>query len=72
MGHDWIIDVLADLKRFASTHNLPLLEAQLEATTQIASAEIADNNDNACQLTQGEGPEFRQISPRFGAGKRAG
>ncbi|PRY79396.1 hypothetical protein CLV80_10239 [Yoonia maritima] len=71
MGHDWIIDVLADLKRFANTHDLPMLEAQLENTTLVASAEIGRMVEDTCHLTQGDGPGNRQFSPSIGAGRRA-
>ncbi|WP_162617632.1 hypothetical protein [Yoonia maritima] len=71
MGHDWIIDVLADLKRFANTHDLPMLEAQLENTTLVASAEIGRMVENTCHLTQGDSPGNRRFSPSTGAGRRA-
>ena len=70
MGHEWIIDVLADLKRFANTHDLPMLEAQLENTTIIASAEIERLVAETCHLTQGDSPGTRQFSPNAGASRR--
>ena len=41
MGHDWILDVLADLKTFARTNGMPSLAAQLDDATLVAQAEIA-------------------------------
>jgi hypothetical protein len=42
MGHDWIIDVLADVRSFAQQNNLPLLDAHLDEAMLIASAEAAN------------------------------
>ena len=39
--HDWILDVLADLKEFALSADLPNLAEQLDDTALIALAEIA-------------------------------
>ena len=41
MGHDWVLDVLTDLKTFARANGLPTLAAQLEDTAFVAQAEIA-------------------------------
>lgn len=41
MGRDWIIDVLADLRRFACENELPLLGAQLQEAELIAELELA-------------------------------
>ena len=41
MGQDWIIDVLADLRRFAQKNDMPLLGEQLEEAALVASVEIA-------------------------------
>ena len=45
MGRDWIIDVLADLRRFARENDLPLLTAQLEEAGLVAQVEIASLPD---------------------------
>jgi len=42
MGHDWIIDVLADMRSFALQNDMPLLCAQLDDAMQIATAEVAE------------------------------
>ena len=42
MGHDWIIDVLADMRRFARQNDMPLLCAQLDDAMMVASAEVAN------------------------------
>jgi hypothetical protein len=41
MNNDWILDVLADLKAFASRNGLSALADQLEDAAMIAAAEIA-------------------------------
>lgn len=33
MGHDWILDVLTDLRAFASANDLPSLAAHLDDAT---------------------------------------
>lgn len=40
MTNDWIIDVLTDLKTFATENGLIALAGQLEDTALVASAEI--------------------------------
>lgn len=41
MGHDWIIDVLADLRSFARQNDLPHLSAQLDEAIIVATAEVS-------------------------------
>jgi hypothetical protein len=41
MRHDWIFDVLSDLRSYALKNGMPGLAAQVEATLQVARAEIA-------------------------------
>ncbi|MFD3190940.1 hypothetical protein ACFMPD_11775 [Sedimentitalea sp. HM32M-2] len=45
--NDWILDVLADLKSFASANGLSALAEQLDDTTLIAAAEIASQKEEA-------------------------
>ncbi len=40
MGHDWILDVLTDLKTFARANGMPSLAAQLDDASFVAQAEI--------------------------------
>ncbi len=42
MRHNWIFDVLADLRAYADQNNLPALAAQVTATLQVAELEITD------------------------------
>ncbi len=41
MRTDWILDVLADLRTFASSNDLPALAEQLDDTAIVALTEIA-------------------------------
>jgi len=42
MSHEWMIDVLLDLRKFAGTNRLSRLAEQLDDTIHIAAAEIAE------------------------------
>jgi hypothetical protein len=48
MGHDWILDVLADLKTYARVNGMPSLAAQLDDASFVAQVEVAS-------LTEGNG-----------------
>lgn len=48
MGHDWILDVLTDLKTFARTNGLPQLAAHLDDAAFVAQAELTS-------LAEGDG-----------------
>jgi hypothetical protein len=39
MRHDWIFDVLADLRVYADENNLPALAAQVATALQVARIE---------------------------------
>ena len=43
MANDWILDVLSDLKAFASKNGLSKTAEQLDDATLIAAAEIASS-----------------------------
>lgn len=43
MAHDWIIDVLTDLKAFARANGLPALAEHLDETHLVAQVEIASH-----------------------------
>jgi hypothetical protein len=42
MGHDWIIDVLSDVRRFARLNDMPQLSAQLDDAMLVATTEVAN------------------------------
>ena len=41
MVHDWILDVLTDLRDFASKNDLGVTESQIETALLVASEELA-------------------------------
>ena len=41
MQHDWILDVLVDLRNFARVNGLPAVAEKLTETTDLAMIEIA-------------------------------
>ncbi len=45
MANDWIIDVLADLKAYATKNGLSALAAQLDDASLVAAAEITSLDD---------------------------
>lgn len=47
MAHDWILDVLADLKTYASKNGLSALADELDEATLIAATEIASADGKA-------------------------
>ena len=68
MQSDWILDVLADLRRFAEANDLPLLAEQLDDTALIATAEFASRNEGSAK--RGHVSDAREIgehSVRLGA-----
>jgi len=43
MAHEWILDVLADLKTYAGRNGLPALVEQLDDSMLLAATEIASS-----------------------------
>ncbi len=72
MGHDWILDVLADLKAYADQNDLPALARQLDETARIASAEIASSRDGTpIAAILDDGASLGRISRAAGGGRGA-
>lgn len=65
--NDWILDVLADLKAFASANGLGALAEQLDDTTLIAAAEITSKGHEADANVDGDQGSSR--SDLGGAGR---
>lgn len=63
MGHDWIIDVLTDLKTFAAANGLNALAAKLDDTQLAAQAELASHG-------KGMGRGILEESTSVGRGHR--
>ena len=69
MRSDWILDVLADLRTFALSNDLPALAEQLDDTALVAMAEISaleEKDPGSARGTArgGSGPD----TGRLGAG----
>lgn len=51
MGHDWLFEVLADMKAYAERHGMTALAVKLDETTEVARHEVAsergDPSDDA-------------------------
>ncbi|PRY82064.1 hypothetical protein [Marivita geojedonensis] len=54
MGHDWIIDVLTDLKTFAAANDLDALAAKLDDTQLFARAELVSHGEGMSRGLLGE------------------
>jgi hypothetical protein len=71
MGQIWIINVLTDLKTFASRNDLPLLAQQLEDCARVARVEISEMPEEEAAGARQDGFGTRTISGTGGAGTRA-
>ena len=69
MGNDWIVGVLADLRNFALMNDLPMLADQLDETSQVAKAEIAQESKGAPLPVRGDCVETGSIFTQVGAGR---
>ena len=41
MGHDWLFEVLADMRAYAERHDMAALAAKIDETTAVAREEVA-------------------------------
>ena len=71
MQNDWILDVLADLKSFASANGLGALAEQLDDTTLIAAAEIASLREEAQARLNGDRGQLGSGTGELGRHQRA-
>ncbi len=55
MKHEWILDVLTDLRNFARTNDLPALAKQLTNTVDLAEIEISSAEEEG---RRARGDEF--------------
>ena len=69
MAHDWVLDVLADLKTYASRNGLLALADQLDDTAMIAAAEIA-SAEGRLPVAGADGQERPRLG-QFAAGDNA-
>ena len=61
MSHNWILDVLADLKMFAQQNDLVALAEQLDDTTLVAATELASKETGASAATTTDGGNIRIV-----------
>ena len=66
MGHEWIIDVLTDLKTFAVANDLDALAIQLDDTQLIALAEIASHGKGSGRELLGESTPIGRCDRQIG------
>ena len=70
MRNDWIMDVLADLRSFAASNDLPLLAEQLDDTALVAVAELNARTERSAKQEQGRNNEpIRLHSVGLGTGR---
>ena len=60
MQNDWILDVLADLKSFATANEMVALAEQLDDASLVASAEMASLDEKAGMAHDGDGRQSGQ------------
>ena len=69
MNNTWILDVLTDLKTFASINGLTALESELDSTHRVASAELDELHERPIVgskiATRGHGPQLGRLGTRF-------
>lgn len=68
MRSDWILDVLTDLKTFATANDLPVLAEQLDDTAIVALAEIAALHDRMQSKNDGDDVNSRTDIGGVGTG----
>lgn len=68
MTHLWILDVLADLKAYASKNDLPALAGRLDETRRLAELEIGAVAGAPSLLCIDGGAERRALNDRQAGG----
>ena len=72
MAQDWIVDVLADLRSFATQNGLTALADQLDDTILVAATEIAQTDEVHPNVVETNAPRVGIVSGRFADSKIAG
>ena len=62
MTNDWIIDVIADLRIYASHHGLSALAQQLDEATAVAAVELASKDNGLVNAGKCTNEEPRRVS----------
>ena len=71
MQSDWILDVLADLRTYALSRDLPMLAEHLDDTALIALAEIAALQHRNTDGAHGDGKRSGKHTGDAGASELA-
>lgn len=71
MQSDWILDVLTDLKTFATINGLPALAEQLDDTAIVALAEISALQERPGRQTHGNDSQVGPHTGEAGTGRHA-
>ena len=71
MRSDWILDVLADLRTFALSNDLPALAEQLDDTAIVALSEIAAQRERNDGQTHGDRRKIGTDTGAVGTGRHA-
>ena len=66
MKQDWIIDVLRDLRSFASANGMDTLAAQIDETQLVAMAEIESKTDEPLSDTTNTKSPIRSLLVEVG------
>ena len=53
MGHDWLFEVLADIRTYAERHGMSDLAAQIDATEAVARREVQARENDDPSLSPG-------------------
>ncbi|WP_166416315.1 hypothetical protein [Cochlodiniinecator piscidefendens] len=72
MTHDWILDVLEDMKTFASQNGLPALAEQLDDTRIVAASELVSLGINEPGLTKANERKAGSLHQLYHASGNAG
>ena len=52
MGHDWLFEVLGDMRAYAERHGMQELAQQIETTEAVARREVAAQNPDGDDLSR--------------------
>lgn len=69
--NDWILDVLADLKAFASSNGMASLSEQLDDTMLVAAGELVSLSEEAHAVINGKQSPAGSAASGIGRHQRA-
>lgn len=72
MAQDWIVDVLADLRSFATQNGLTALAEQLDDTILVAATELAQGEEPAPNAVETNASRVGIVPGGFAGSKIAG